>query len=205
MRYRPPAHRRRLQEPRCSRRSRGRFRFRAAGISVPLDRRDGRTVTNPHYFTNTWVPSPRSLNRTDEPYLCAGRRAPDREFDAANRVDENDYRICGCRDRDVVFGNRRWRRELQRDHTAHRDGAGFHCGRGGQSASTRLRYSGLGASKPPEGELGATFGALPGDRLSRGAAPDQPTPKRHFFCSRSDSASFQKHESSSQKSAARIH
>jgi len=27
LRYRPPAHRRRLQEPRCSRRSRGRFRF----------------------------------------------------------------------------------------------------------------------------------------------------------------------------------
>src|SRR6478752_9037524 len=62
---------------------------------------------NPRPFTNAWETSLRALIRANEPYLSAGRRAPDKDFDATIRLDENGYRICGGGCRNIVPGNRR--------------------------------------------------------------------------------------------------
>ena len=43
----------------------------------------------PLSFTNAWAASFRALIQTNEPYLCAERRAPDKDFDATIRLDEN--------------------------------------------------------------------------------------------------------------------
>jgi hypothetical protein len=118
-------------------------------------------AADPSSFTNAWESSPRTFNRPDQPYLRAGRIELDKDSDAAIRVDENGDRICGGCNRNVVFGNRRRRRELQRYHKTNRDGAGFHRGHGGESVSARLRRPGMGGSRPPEAGLGSMLG----DRL----------------------------------------
>lgn len=59
----------------------------------------------PLSFTNAWVASLRALIRANEPYLSAERRAPDKDFDATIRLDENGDRICGGGCGNIVSGS----------------------------------------------------------------------------------------------------
>jgi hypothetical protein len=64
----------------------------------------GAHLQNPS-FTNAWAASLRPLIRANEPYLFAGRRAPDKDFDATIRLDKNGDRVGGGGCSNIVFGS----------------------------------------------------------------------------------------------------
>src|SRR3954454_9497163 len=64
----------------------------------------GAHLQNPS-FTNAWAASLRALIQANEPYLSAGRRATNRDFDATIRLGENGYRICGGGCGNIVPGS----------------------------------------------------------------------------------------------------